>query len=121
MLLLATSVLGYCAADQVSAGEGGDWLTSWNDAAKASKESGKPILAAFTGSDWCGWCNKLHEEVFDTEAFKKWVAANVILLGLDLTRCKQQSQELENSDGECPAATCPVLLGSPQRLVNNAG
>ncbi len=44
----------------------GDWLTSWDEAAKQSKKSGKPILIDFTGSDWCGWCIKLKKEVFDT-------------------------------------------------------
>lgn len=100
VLLLVTSVLGFRAADRVTAGEGGDWLTSWEEAVKASKESGKPILADFTGSDWCGWCIKLREEVFETEAFKKWAGENVILLELDFPRRKQLSEDLKKQNAE---------------------
>ena len=100
VLILVAGVLGFRAAEQVSAGEGGDWLTSWEEAAAASKKSGKPILADFTGSDWCGWCIKLREEVFDTEAFKKWAVENVVLLELDFPRRKAQSEELKKQNAE---------------------
>ena len=42
------------------------WHIDFEKAAQLSMESGKPILANFTGSDWCGWCKKLKREVFDT-------------------------------------------------------
>ncbi|MBX3119526.1 MAG: thioredoxin family protein [Fimbriimonadaceae bacterium] len=59
------------------------WITSFDEAKKLSKETGKPILADFTGSDWCGWCIQLKDEVFEKEEFKKWAAENVILLEVD--------------------------------------
>lgn len=61
----------------------GEWLTDFEAAKKMSKDSGKPILADFTGSDWCGWCIKLKEEVFDKPEFKDWASENVILLEVD--------------------------------------
>lgn len=67
-----------------------EWLTSWDAAVEQSKKTGKPILADFTGSDWCGWCVKLKKEVFDTPEFKEWAGKNVILLELDFPRKKKQ-------------------------------
>ena len=63
------------------AGEG--WLTSWDEAKKVSKSTGKPILMDFTGSDWCINCKLLEKEVFSTPEFQKWAAKKVVLLKLD--------------------------------------
>lgn len=68
------------------AGEPLPWLHSFEEAAKASKESGKPILIDFTGSDWCIFCIKLRDEVFSTEPFRQWAAAKVVLLEIDFPR-----------------------------------
>ena len=41
-----------------------EWQTDLPKAqAQATKEK-KMVLLDFTGSDWCGWCIKLHKEVF---------------------------------------------------------
>jgi protein disulfide-isomerase len=89
--LLALSVAAF-------AGDG--WLTSWDDAVKLSKKTGKPILADFTGSDWCVWCKRLKAEVFDKADFKKWATQNVILLELDFPQTKQQPEALKKRNGE---------------------
>ena len=59
------------------------WMVDINKAYEVSNKTGKPILANFTGSDWCGWCVKLKAEVFDTPEFKVWAAKNVVLIELD--------------------------------------
>ena len=59
------------------------WLTSYEEAVELSEQSGRPILADFTGSNWCGYCVKLKKEVFDTPQFRAWAADNVVLLELD--------------------------------------
>lgn len=72
-------------------------LTWHTDLAKAdalSKSSGKPIFAFFTGSDWCGWCHKLQNDVFSKQSFIDWAKKNVVLLELDFPRKKQLPQEL---------------------------
>ena len=73
----------------------GEWLLYVEDAYKVSKETGKPILANFTGSDWCGWCIRLKNEVFTTEVFKKWAKENVVLLELDFPRKTAQAEDLK--------------------------
>ncbi len=75
---------------------------------KVSQKMGKPILADFTGSDWCGWCMRLHKEVFNTPDFKKWADKNVVLLELDYPHTtpqpealKQQNEKLMRRYGYC--------------------
>lgn len=78
------------------------WLTSMDEANALSAKTGRPIMANFTGSDWCGWCKKLRREVFDTPEFQKWAAENVVLLELDYPRSfqlpeniREQNQQLQ--------------------------
>ena len=74
------------------------WIADFPKAFELSIEEEKPILANFTGSDWCGWCIKLDKQVFQTEAFKNWAEENVILLELDFPRRKKLDPEMENNN-----------------------
>ena len=49
--------------------DGEAWETDLNKAIGLSYETKKPIMLFFTGSDWCGWCIRLQNEVFRTETF----------------------------------------------------
>lgn len=62
------------------------WSHRWEQAAKESLATGKPVMIDFTGSDWCVFCIKLKTEVFDTPAFRSWSEANVVLLEIDFPR-----------------------------------
>ncbi len=57
------------------------WLTDYKAALAAAKESGHPMLVAFTGS-WNG-CARVDQEVFDTAEFKDYAAKHYVLLRLD--------------------------------------
>ncbi len=74
------------------------WLASFDEAAKLSQKTNKPILANFTGSDWCGWCKVLHREVFSKPEFTKWAKKNVILLEVDFPRKTKISTELKKQN-----------------------
>jgi thioredoxin-related protein len=70
------------------------WFTEFAKANEISKATQKPIFAFFTGSDWCGWCRKLQNDVFSKEEFITWAEKNVVLLELDFPRNKELPQEL---------------------------
>ena len=71
------------------------WFTDFNDAkAKAMKEQ-KPMLIDFTGSDWCGWCIKLDEEVFSQADFQEFASDSLVLVEIDFPKNKVQSEELK--------------------------
>jgi protein disulfide-isomerase len=74
------------------------WYQSYSQALEKSKETGKPMLIDFTGSDWCHWCVKLDEEVFSQAEFKTWADENVVLLKLDYPRKTEQMAELKQQN-----------------------
>lgn len=93
--ILLTAILSLFLFTGSALAENGSWYTDWDKASAASKKSGKPILVDFTGSDWCHWCIKLKEEVFDTSAFQTWAKENVVLLEIDFPRGTPQSKDIK--------------------------
>ncbi|HUF61367.1 MAG TPA: thioredoxin fold domain-containing protein [Verrucomicrobiales bacterium] len=67
--------------------------------ALASKED-KDLLVDFTGSDWCGWCIKLDEEVFSKAAFKEAAPKNFVLVTLDFPRDPSKVTDAERDQNE---------------------
>lgn len=75
------------------------WLTNFKEAQKLAAKEKKPMLVNFTGSDWCGWCIKLHQEVFSKDDFKVWAKQKVVLVELDYPSEKvKQSKEIKNQN-----------------------
>jgi len=80
--LLALSVLVSINAVR-AADEGLAWQTNYKAALKEAATSHKPILADFTGSDWCGWCIKLASDTFSKPEFAKFAKEKLVLLEVD--------------------------------------
>lgn len=104
------------------------WLINYEDVYNQSIEQNKPIMANFTGSDWCGWCKKLKKAVFDTETFKKWAEQNVILFELDYPRrtpqdsnIKQQNANLQRTFGQLVRGFPTVLIFDIERVLQEDG
>ena len=76
------------------------WLINYEEVYQKSIKENKPIMANFTGSDWCGWCKKLKKAVFDTGVFKDWAEKNVILFELDYPRRTSQKPEIKKQNQE---------------------
>ncbi len=70
------------------------WGTDYDAAlARAAKEK-RPVLALFTGSDWCPYCVQLEKKVLKDSSFQKFTEKNVVLLYLDFPRKKQLDAKL---------------------------
>ncbi|RED25308.1 protein disulfide-isomerase [Flavobacterium cutihirudinis] len=80
------------------------WYTDVREAITVSNTTHKPMLMFFTGSDWCGWCIRLQNEVLKTAEFKKWATDNVVLVELDYPRRTPQTPELKNQNNELQQA-----------------
>jgi protein disulfide-isomerase len=90
-----------CAAEQQQS-FGIKWLTNYEAAVAESKSTGKPIILFFTGSDWCGWCSKLEEDVLNTHDFLESAGSKFIFVKLDFplytsldNRLTSQNKELQ--------------------------
>jgi len=105
-LLSITAIFALTLAAQDSdykAGHEG-WLVDVNEAYELHKKTGKPIMANFTGSDWCGWCKRLSASVFVHDEFKKWAEENVILLELDFPKRKQVPEKFRQQNANLQQA-----------------
>lgn len=80
------------------------WYTDVREAITVSNKEQKPMLMFFTGSDWCGWCIRLQNEVLKTPEFTKWAKENVILVELDYPRRTPQTPEIKNQNNELQQA-----------------
>ena len=98
--LFLLTTLPACAQHGGAAKSQLTWYTNLGEAQKVSNAKKKPIFAFFTGSDWCGWCTKLHNDVLNKPAFIEWAKKNVVLLELDFPRRKQLSPELAQQNNE---------------------
>jgi|GEM_PF-592914 thiol-disulfide isomerase/thioredoxin len=72
-----------------------NWYTNLEEAKKVALNENKTIFIHFTGSDWCQWCWKLDEEVFEKPAFKDYARDNLVLVKLDFPQKTQQSEEVK--------------------------
>ena len=80
------------------------WYTDVKEAIKVSNKEKKPMLLFFTGSDWCGWCIRLQNEVLKTPEFSKWASESVILVELDYPRRTAQADEIKKQNAELQQA-----------------
>ena len=76
------------------------WEQNLQKATDLSIKTKKPLLLFFTGSDWCGWCIRLQNEVLKTADFATWAKDNVILVELDFPRRTPQLPEIQKQNME---------------------
>ena len=102
-VLMGTFSFGQSTAAAYTA-ENEGWLVNVDEAYEMSQKTGKPILANFTGSDWCGWCKRLTKSVFIHDEFKTWAEENVVLLELDFPRRKQLPADIKKQNANLQKA-----------------
>ena len=69
------------------------WLTNFAQAQEIAKKENKILFVDFSGSDWCGWCIRLHKEVLSQKAFLDYAKDNLVLVLIDFPSRKPQSPE----------------------------
>jgi len=110
-----------------SASAGDGWLTDFKLAQAKAQQEGKPLLLNFTGTDWCGWCIRLDQEVFSQPDFKAYAEKELVLVELDFPRKGKQSAQIK-AQNEALAQKYQVrgfptilLLSSPGELIEKTG
>lgn len=76
------------------------WHTDLTKATDISIKENKPLFLFFTGSDWCGWCIRLQNEVFKTPEFITWAKKNVVLVELDFPKRKEQADAIKRQNAQ---------------------
>jgi thioredoxin-related protein len=90
------AIAGFSSA--FAGGEG--WSHDFAAAKKQAAGEKKDLLMDFTGSDWCGWCIKLNDEVFKHDAFKTGVKDKFVLVELDFPQDKTKLSEETQKQNE---------------------
>ncbi len=78
--------------------EGDVWMDDFDKAVEVAKKEGKNLLVDFTGSDWCRWCIKLHEEVFAHEEWESVATKEYVLVALDFPRSEDAKAKVPNPE-----------------------
>lgn len=70
-------------APEVSKSVPKGWTEDFEAAKQQAAKEGKLILMDFSGSDWCGWCKKMDEEVFTKDRFVREASKKFVLVSVD--------------------------------------
>ncbi|MBO45875.1 MAG: hypothetical protein CMJ96_03170 [Planctomycetes bacterium] len=97
-----------------------DWYDDFDKATAAAKAEGKNLLVDFTGSDWCGWCIRLHDEVFQFDAFLDAAKKEYILVALDFPQDEAIKAKVPNPERNDELNNKYGIRGYPTILLMNA-
>lgn len=78
----------------------GKWEDDFEKAKKEAEEKGRPILMAFTGSDWCPPCMRLEEDVFGDRSFKRYAKKELVLFMADFPRRKKIDKDTREQNNK---------------------
>ena len=94
------------------------WMTDFEKAKKKAMNENKTLLIDFSGSDWCSWCIKLDEEVFQKDVWKAYAKEHLVQVLIDFPREKsEQSEALQRQNNEL--AKQYTVRGFPTVLLLN--
>jgi thioredoxin-related protein len=93
------------------------WFADFDQAVEAATAQKKDLLVDFTGSDWCGWCIKLHEEVFAHDSFVTGAQQHFVLVALDFPRGPAAKAKVPNAQRNQELAAKYGVQGFPTVLL----
>jgi thioredoxin-related protein len=102
-LFLLAALLAILMSGQAGARETLPWLTDLPQAQVQARTEGKWVLIHFSGSDWCGWCMKLHKDVFQKAEFASYAKSNLVLVSVDFPKRKPQPPAVQQANQKLAA------------------
>ena len=79
-----------------------EWHHDLDEAKALAQKEHRHILLNFSGSDWCGPCIRMHEEIFAKEVFEQMADSSLVLVNADFPLKKKnqlpaKQQQLNNA------------------------
>lgn len=96
------------------------WPQDFAAAKKEAAESKKDLFLDFTGSDWCGYCIQLNDEIFKHDAFKNGVKDTFVLVELDFPKDESKFSEETKKQNKELAERYVILDRFPTILLCDA-
>jgi len=93
-----TLSLGFLALAPQAATAGEHFVADFDQAVAIARKEGKDLFVDFTGSDWCGWCIKLDQEVFSHDEFLTAAKRSFVLVALDFPRGDEVKAQVPNPE-----------------------
>ncbi|MFW5728229.1 MAG: thioredoxin family protein [bacterium] len=93
--LLAFLVVGAGSAADVF-----DWTTDLDAALEQAAEEERAVFVYFAGTDWCGWCHRLMDEVLHTTPFQEYAEEALVPVLIDFPRDREQSAEERSANND---------------------
>ncbi|MCA9270950.1 MAG: trypsin-like peptidase domain-containing protein, partial [Planctomycetales bacterium] len=86
------------AATTVGSGHLGmdDWQQDLALAKALAAREGKDLFIAFNGSDWCGWCVRLINEVLTQPEFRREIEEDFVLVSIDSPRGRDAARRVQD-------------------------
>ena len=103
------------------------WFENIDKAKAEAKNTKKPMLLNFSGSDWCIWCKKLNNEVLSKPVFQEYARENLVLVDVDFPQFTSQNDTLKKQNQELAKTfkvqgfPTVVLLSSEGREIGRTG
>jgi protein disulfide-isomerase len=72
-----------------------EWETDLEAAQQQAAAEDKHVFLYFAGSDWCGWCQRLKQEILDTRPFREFSETHLVPVLIDFPREREQPAEQE--------------------------
>jgi thioredoxin-related protein len=66
-----------------------NWHHDLQEAKQLAVQQHKYIILNFSGSDWCGPCIRLHNEIFGSQAFTQFADTALVMVNADFPRMKK--------------------------------
>ncbi|MFK5877910.1 MAG: thioredoxin family protein [Flavobacteriaceae bacterium] len=105
-----------------------NWITDFSKAKEFSASQHKNIMLVFSGSDWCGTCIKMENQIWKSNGFVTYSDKHLILLKVDFPKKKKNrlSDELQAHNdklAETYQAKFPlvVILDSDGKVLDSFG
>jgi len=76
------------------------WFDNVQKAIDLGKKEKKPVLALFTGSDWCPPCQKLEKNILLQPAFKEFAKKHLVLLFLDYPQTAKLDDKVKRQNDD---------------------
>ena len=93
------------------------WTTDFDAAQHQALTHNRLLLVVFTGSDWCVWCQRLHDEILTSREFQEWVGDRMICVELDFPRKSRLPVWVEQRNQEVLEEFAPYVASYPTVLV----
>jgi len=102
------------------------WETDFTQAKNKARQENKYILLNFSGSDWCGPCIRMKQELFDAPVFQSFADTHLVLVNADFPRQKrnrlpkaqqQQNDQLAETYNQAGSFPYTVLLDENGKVI----